>query len=63
MPSNVKRFMNFVRGEKAVNWTYVENLTDPGLDISGYAMPPGDCYIEVFVESLRLKWSRQFTSS
>ena len=63
MPSNVKRFMNFVRGEKAVNWTYVENLTDPGLDISGYAMPPGDCYIEVFVESLRLKWSRQFTST
>ena len=43
--------------------TLVSNIPDPGLGVSGLEITSDECYIEVFVESLRLKQARRFATS
>lgn len=58
-------FSDFIKGvtaQKAVDWTFIESLPDPGLGIAGNAIERDQCYVEIFVESLRLKQARRFAT-
>ena len=52
-----------VKGRSATTWTFVDNIPDPGLGLTGKPIDPDNCYIEIFVESLRLKQARRFATS
>lgn len=56
-----------LRGTPATDLTLIKDLTDPFADtpkrIAGLAFEPDQHYVEVFVESLRLKRSRAFTTT
>lgn len=58
----MQNLVSSVRGAKTVDLTLVENLADPGLDIAGAAIAPDDCYLEIYVESLRLEQARRFAT-
>jgi len=45
------------------DWTLLDNLHDPGLDIAGKSITPDQCYIELYVESLRLEKARRFATT
>ncbi|MGO8455295.1 hypothetical protein ACC779_36250 [Rhizobium ruizarguesonis] len=50
-----------IRGEKTTDWTFVDRLPDPGLaDVPLVSIKPDEAYIEIFVESMRLKQARRF---
>lgn len=52
-----------IAGESPTDWFLVDDLLDPGLDIAGKSMLPDQCYIELYVESLRLAKARRFTTA
>jgi hypothetical protein len=52
-----------VAGAAPTDWTLFDNMPDPGLGIAGKPLAPDQCYIEVYVESLRLEKARRFASS
>lgn len=52
-----------VKGRSATTWTFVDNIPDPDLGLAGKPIDPDNCYIEIFVESLRLKQARRFATS
>ncbi len=50
-----------VRGETGTDWTFIDQLPDPELpDVPLVPVEPDGCYIEIYVESLRLKQARRF---
>ncbi|TBC68710.1 hypothetical protein [Rhizobium ruizarguesonis] len=55
--------LNKIEGRKTTDWTFIEKLPDPGLDIAEHAIEPDECYIEIFVESLRLKQARRLATA
>jgi hypothetical protein len=59
----LSRVLRTVRSRDTTDWTLVERLPDPGLDVAGEPIEPDDCYIELFVESLRLKQARRFATA
>jgi hypothetical protein len=52
-----------VSGAAPTDWTLLEDLPDPGLGISGKPVVPDECYVELYVESLRLEKARRFATS
>lgn len=52
-----------IAGAAPTEWTLVEALPDPGLGIAGKAVVPDECYLEIYVESLRLEKARRFATS
>ncbi|WP_042775866.1 hypothetical protein [Sinorhizobium fredii] len=52
-----------VAAQSTTDWTFVERLPDPGLGIADRAIEPDECYIEIFVESLRLKQARRLATA
>src|SRR5438105_6184904 len=45
------------------DWTLLDDLPDPGLGIADKLVSPDDCYIELYVESLRLAKARRFATT
>jgi hypothetical protein len=52
-----------VLGAPPTDWTLVDRLPDPGFGVAGKAVSPDQCYVEVYVESLRLEKARRFATS
>lgn len=52
-----------ISGAKVTDWTLLENIADPGLDIAGKPLAAGQHYIELYVESLRLEKARRFATT
>ena len=59
----IGRLIDRVAGAAPTDWTLIESLPDPGLDIAGKAVTPDQCYIEIYVESLRLEKARRFATT
>lgn len=59
----LKDLITKIRGVPPTDWTLVESLQDPGLGIAGKAVLPDQCYVELFVESLRLEKARRFATT
>jgi hypothetical protein len=56
-------FLNQIGGAAPTDWTLIDNLHDPGIGISGKPVVPDECYVELYVESLRLEKARRFTTT
>lgn len=54
------RLMDWIVGKDATDWTLIDGIADPGLGIADKPIEPDECYVEIFVESLRLKKARKF---
>jgi len=52
-----------IAGAAPTDWTLVDNLPDPGLNIAGKSVVPDRCYVEVYVESMRLEKARSFATT
>ena len=52
-----------ISGAKATDWTLLDSLPDPGLGIAGLPITPDECYVELYVESLRLEKARRFATT
>lgn len=50
-------------GKDTTDWTLIDGLADPGLGIAGKPIAADECYVEIYVESLRLKKARKFATS
>jgi hypothetical protein len=59
----ITNLINKVAGVAPTDWTLVDELPDPGLGIAGKAVTPDQCYIELYVESLRLEKARRFATT
>ncbi len=57
------KFFDHVAGGQTIDWTFVDEVADPGLGISGQPIQPDECYVEIFLESLRLKQARRFATA
>ncbi|TPJ21620.1 hypothetical protein [Mesorhizobium sp. B2-8-3] len=57
------RLSERIAGKPTTDWTFVERLPDPGLGVAGNPIEPDACYIEIFVESLRLKQARRLATA
>jgi hypothetical protein len=55
--------LNKIAGVAPTDWTLLNNVPDPGLGIAGKPMLPDQCYIELYVESLRLEKARRFATT
>jgi hypothetical protein len=49
-------------GQEATDWVFIDYLPDPGLGLADAPIEPDKCYIEIFVESLRVKRARRFAT-
>ncbi|WP_224826530.1 hypothetical protein [Cognatishimia sp. MH4019] len=58
----LNRLFTRIKGAPPTDYLLVRNLPDPLGKIAGQPMPPDEVYVEVFVESLRLKAARKFTT-
>jgi hypothetical protein len=56
------KLVDNILGKDAIALTFVRDLADPGLGLSGSAIEPDQCYIEIYVESLQLKRARKFAT-
>jgi hypothetical protein len=56
-------WLNKIAGVPPTDWTLIDNLPDPGLGIAGKPVQPDECYIELYVESLRLEKARRFATT
>jgi hypothetical protein len=52
-----------IAGVTPTDWTLIPTLPDPGLGIAGRAINPDQCYVELYVESLRLEKARRFATT
>lgn len=59
----MNKLLNRIAGVAPTDWTFVDNVPDPGLGVAGKAMVPDLCYVELYVESLRLEKARRFATS
>ena len=59
----LKDLIDRIMGVAPTDWTLAELLQDPGLGIAGKAVEPDKCYIELYVESLRLEKARRFATT
>ena len=57
------KLINRIAGVAPTDWTLLDDLPDPGLGIAGKAVMPDQCYIELYVESLRLEKARRFATT
>jgi hypothetical protein len=58
----LKNLFAKVEGASATDWTFFDDLADPGLGIAGKPVVPDECYVELYVESLRLEKARKFAT-
>jgi hypothetical protein len=51
-----------IRGKQPTDFTLIEAIPAPGIPGVGQAMEPDGCYVELYVESLRLTQARRFAT-
>jgi hypothetical protein len=54
--------INKIAGAAPTDWSLFDGLPDPGFGIAGKLVVPDKCYLEVYVESLRLEKARRFAT-
>ena len=59
----MNKLLNRIAGVAPTDWKLVDNVADPGLGVAGKAMVPDQCYVELYVESLRLEKARRFATN
>jgi hypothetical protein len=59
----LKKLIGKIGSAQPTDWTLLDNLPDPGLGIAGKPIVPDQCYIELYVESLRLEKARRFATT
>lgn len=59
----LKDLLNKVSGASATDWTFFDDVPDPGLGVAGTPVVPDECYVELYVESLRLEKARKFATT
>ncbi|HEY7767050.1 hypothetical protein [Longimicrobium sp.] len=59
----LQKLIGKVGGAQPTDWTLLDGLPDPGLGIAGKPIVPDQCYIELYVESLRLEKARRFATT
>ena len=59
----ISMFLDKVVGVPPTDWTLLDDLPDPGLGIAGKPVVADQCYVELYVESLRLEKARRFATS
>ncbi|MGA7807242.1 hypothetical protein [Bradyrhizobium sp.] len=59
----LNNLLNKVAGVPPTDWTLLDDLTDPGIGIAGKPVSPDECYVELYVESLRLEKARRFATT
>jgi hypothetical protein len=59
----INNLLNRIGGVAPTDWTLVEALPDPGLNIAGKPVSADQCYVELYVESLRLEKARRFATT
>lgn len=52
-----------VSGAQPVGWKFIENVKDPGNGVGGLPIKADDCYIELYVDALRLGHARKFVTT
>ncbi len=57
------QLLNTVRGSAQKELTFLDNLNIPGASFDGNPIAADKCYIEIYVESLRLEEARRFLST
>jgi hypothetical protein len=55
--------LNTIAGRPPTDWMLLDNLPDPGSGISDQPISADQCYIELYVESLRLERARRFATT
>lgn len=59
----LSNLLNRAVGVAPTDWTLLTNLPDPGLGVTGKPISPDQCYVELYVESLRLAKARRFATT
>jgi hypothetical protein len=59
----ISTFLDKVVGVPPTDWTLLDHLPDPGLGIADKPVVADQCYVELYVESLRLEKARRFATS
>lgn len=59
----LRNLIDKVAGVAPTDWTLLDNVAAPGLNIAGKPVVPDECYIELYVESLRLEKARRFATT
>ena len=59
----LNKLLDKIAGVAPTDWTLLDRLPDPGFGIAGKAILPDQCYIELYVESLRLEKARRFATT
>jgi hypothetical protein len=55
--------LDHIGGVAPTEWTLLVDLPDPGFGLAGKTMSPDQCYVELYVESLRLEKARRFATT
>jgi hypothetical protein len=55
--------INKISGAQPVGWKFVQNVKDPGTGVGGLPIKPDECYIELYVDALRLGHTRKFVTT
>jgi hypothetical protein len=59
----LNNLLNKIGGVAPTDWTLIDGIIDPGFGISGTPILPDQCYIEIYVEALRLEKARRFATT
>lgn len=59
----MKTALDRISGVAPTDWTLTQPLPDPGFGVSDKPLEPDQCYVELYVESLRLEKARRFATS
>lgn len=57
------KFVDTVKGSKPEDWTFVTGVSVPGSTIADFPIEPDECYIELYVDSLKLGKTRKFATT
>jgi len=59
----ISKLLDRVAGVAPTDWTLIDDLKDPGFGVGGKPIVSDACYIELYVESLRLEKARRFATT
>lgn len=59
----IKNFINTVSGQQPTEWTFVEGVSVPGDLSDEHPIEQDNCYIELYVESMKLGRTRRFATT
>ncbi len=59
----IKNLVETIKGKQAIDWTFVEGISVAGSPIEGKPIEPDKCYVELYVDSLKLGRTRKFATT